>query len=99
MQITCKLNNPHTVAIYDYGRTPEGVFYYAMEFLEGIDLQVLVEKYGPQPEGRVISILQQICGFQQEQPAQNITSADRLKRIYHAAFQCNCQRHRRLIGF
>lgn len=62
VQITCKLNHPNTVAIYDYGRTPEGVFYYAMEFLDGINLQDLVEKYGPQPEGRVIRILQQICG-------------------------------------
>ena len=57
VQITCKLNNPNTVAIYDYGRTPEGVFYYAMEYLDGIDLQALVERYGPQPEGRVIRIL------------------------------------------
>ena len=32
------------MAIYDYGRTPEGVFYYAMEFLDGIDLQSLVDK-------------------------------------------------------
>lgn len=61
VQITCKLNNPNTVAIYDYGRTPEGVFYYAMEYLDGIDLQALVEKYGPQPEGRVIRILKQMC--------------------------------------
>src|SRR5262245_29174673 len=61
VQITCKLNNPHTVAIYDYGRTPEGVFYYAMEFLDGIDLQVLVDRYGPQPEGRVIRILKAVC--------------------------------------
>jgi hypothetical protein len=62
VQITCKLNNPHTVAIYDYGRTPEGVFYYAMEYLDGIDLQALVDRYGPQPEGRVVDILKQICG-------------------------------------
>ncbi len=62
VQLTCQLNNPNTVAIYDYGRTPEGVFYYAMEFLDGIDVQALVEKYGPQPEPRVIRILTQICG-------------------------------------
>jgi len=62
VQITCRLNHPNTVAIYDFGRTPEGVFYYAMEYLDGIDLQQLVERYGPQPEGRVIRILQQMCG-------------------------------------
>lgn len=61
VQITCQLNNPHTVAIYDYGRTPEGVFYYAMEFLDGINLESLVEKYGAQSDGRVINILKQIC--------------------------------------
>lgn len=62
VQITCQLNHPNTIAIYDYGRTPEGLFYYAMEFLDGINLQTLVEKYGPQPEGRVIHILSRVCG-------------------------------------
>lgn len=61
VQITCNLNNPHTIAIYDYGRTPEGVFYYAMEYLDGINLQELVDKFGPQPEGRVAKILDQLC--------------------------------------
>jgi len=61
VQITCNLNNPHTIAIYDYGRTPEGVFYYAMEYLDGINLQDLVDKFGPLPEGRVAKILDQLC--------------------------------------
>ena len=62
VQITCQLNHPNTIAIYDYGRTPEGVFYYAMEFLDGIDLEALCQKGGPQPEARVIHLLLQICG-------------------------------------
>jgi len=61
VQITCNLNNPHTIAIYDYGRTPEGVFYYAMEYLDGINLQDLVDRFGPLSDGRVAKILDQLC--------------------------------------
>ncbi len=61
VQITCNLNNPHTIAIYDYGRTPEGVFYYAMEYLDGINLQELVDRFGPLTDGRVAKILDQLC--------------------------------------
>ena len=76
VQITCKLNNPHTVAIYDYGRTPEGVFYYAMEYLDGVNLQTLVDEYGPQPEGRVVSILRQICASLYEAHSSGLVHRD-----------------------
>jgi serine/threonine protein kinase len=62
VRLTSSLNHPNTIAIYDYGRTPEGIFYYAMEYLEGINLEELVRRFGPQPENRVVYLMQQICG-------------------------------------
>ena len=62
VQLTSGLTHPNTVAIFDYGRTPEGIFYYAMEYLEGLNLDDLVKRFGRLPEARLVYILRQICG-------------------------------------
>jgi eukaryotic-like serine/threonine-protein kinase len=56
---TSRLTHPNTVAIFDYGRTPDGVFYYAMEYLPGVTLSRLIDEEGALPEGRVLHILKQ----------------------------------------
>jgi hypothetical protein len=61
VQLTSQLTHPNTIAIYDYGRTPEGIFYYAMEHLPGLPLDRVILDDGPQPEARAVHLLKQIC--------------------------------------
>ena len=58
---TAALRSPHTVELYDFGLTEDGTFFYAMELLEGYDLQTLVELHGPLPPARVVHLLRQVC--------------------------------------
>jgi eukaryotic-like serine/threonine-protein kinase len=61
VQLTCRLTHPNTIQVYDYGHTPDGIFYYAMEYLDGLNLHELVHRYGAQPEARVAHILKHVC--------------------------------------
>lgn len=61
VRLTASLTHPNTIIIYDYGETPEGIFYYAMEYLQGVNLCDLIRHSGPCPAARVLHILEQIC--------------------------------------
>jgi Protein kinase domain len=61
VQLTATLTHPNTVVIYDYGRTDDGTFYYAMELLDGADLGVLVSLTGPMVVGRVVHVVMQVA--------------------------------------
>jgi|GEM_PF-230842 len=58
---TANLGCQHTVTLYDFGVAENGAFYYVMELLHGTDLERAVERFGPMPAGRVVSLLMQAC--------------------------------------
>ncbi len=62
VQLTARLTHPNTITIFDYGRTHDGVLYYAMELLDGANLQRIIAVDGAQPAGRVVRILGMVCG-------------------------------------
>lgn len=61
VQATAGLTHPNTIEIYDYGHTEEGTFYYVMEFLPGLNLQEIVERFGALQPQRVVYLLRQVC--------------------------------------
>jgi tRNA A-37 threonylcarbamoyl transferase component Bud32 len=60
-EAAASLRSPHTIQLYDFGVTADGQFYLVMELLDGIDLESLVRRFGPQPARRVIHFLRQAC--------------------------------------
>jgi hypothetical protein len=75
-QITASLHSPHTVQLYDFGRTDDGTIYYVMELLGGVDLERLVGRFGPQPAERVIHLLGQACHSLHEAHRAGLTHRD-----------------------
>ncbi len=73
---TSLLTHPNTVRIFDFGLTADGRFYYAMELLDGADLERLVEVTGPLPASRVIHVLTQACGALGEAHATGLVHCD-----------------------
>jgi eukaryotic-like serine/threonine-protein kinase len=73
---TGRLRHPNTVAIYDYGRTPDGIFYYAMEYLDGLDIGQLIEREGPLSPGRVVFLLAQVLASLDEAHSMGLVHRD-----------------------
>jgi serine/threonine-protein kinase len=76
VRATASLTHPNTVQVFDYGHTPDGTFYYVMEYLPGITLDQLVKRYGPLPPARAVHILRQLCGTLSEAHAIGLIHRD-----------------------
>ena len=55
-----RLNHPNSVAVIDFGKTPDGQLYLVMEFLRGRDLARIAYEEGPLPIRRIIDVLRQV---------------------------------------
>jgi serine/threonine-protein kinase len=62
VQLASSLTHPNTVEIYDYGRTDDGIFYFAMEYLPGLTLDGLVKRHGPLDTPRMLYLFRQMLG-------------------------------------
>jgi serine/threonine-protein kinase len=54
-----RINHPNVCAIYDFGETPDGLIFLAMEFIEGGSLGDVLEREGSLPLQRAADILAQ----------------------------------------
>jgi tRNA A-37 threonylcarbamoyl transferase component Bud32 len=75
-RLAASLGNPHTVTIYDYGRSEEGESFCVMELLTGLTLQEVVARSGHQPVGRVLFIISQVCDALVEAHSMNLLHRD-----------------------
>jgi len=55
------LQSPHTIRVFDFGASDDGVWFMAMEHLEGVDLGSLVDELGPLPVARALQFARQAC--------------------------------------
>jgi|HubBroStandDraft_2_1064218.scaffolds.fasta_scaffold02120_2 predicted Ser/Thr protein kinase len=58
-QALAQLNHPNIVQVYDFGRTEE-FFYFVMEYVDGVNLRVLIREHKLEPE-QALKIVPQIC--------------------------------------
>jgi serine/threonine-protein kinase len=76
VQLASSLSHPNTVEIFDYGRTRDGLFYYAMEYLDGMTVAELLQRQSPLPVARAVHILRQVCAALAEAHARDIVHRD-----------------------
>jgi serine/threonine-protein kinase len=76
IQATAALVHPNIVRIHDWGVTDDGVWYYAMDLLEGTDLGSLVKRFGTLPPALVVHLGTQAAHALAEAHARGVIHRD-----------------------
>ena len=71
-----RLSHPNTVRILDHGVTEEGIWFYAMELLHGMDLATLLQQQGALPPARALALMRQVCDALAEAHANGVIHRD-----------------------
>src|SRR3954468_4557813 len=75
-EAAASLRSPHTISLYDFGVAQDGTFFLVMELLDGLDLETLIERFGPVPPERAIYLLQQACASLAEAHSRGLVHRD-----------------------
>jgi len=75
-QASASLRSPHTINLYDFGVASDGTFFLVMEMLEGLDLETLVARFGPQPADRTVHLINQACESLEEAHTRGLIHRD-----------------------
>jgi serine/threonine-protein kinase len=70
------LRSPHTIDLYDFGISSDGTFFFVMELLDGLDLENLVQRFGPLDPARVVFLLRQVCESLEEAHTRGLIHRD-----------------------
>ncbi|MGQ0653458.1 MAG: serine/threonine protein kinase [Betaproteobacteria bacterium] len=76
VQLASRLAHPNTVEIFDYGRTRDGLFYYAMEYLDGLTVGEIIAREKFLPVARTLHVLRQVCAALAEAHALGLVHRD-----------------------
>ena len=71
-----ELAHPNTITLHDYGQTPDGLTYIAMEYLEGLNLEEELEKCHTMDPDRVRHISSQVLKSLAEAHSRGIVHRD-----------------------
>jgi serine/threonine protein kinase len=75
-EAAASLRSPHTISLYDFGVSRDGTFFLVMEMLDGLDLETLVERFGPLPPERAVHLLRQACESLEEAHSRGLIHRD-----------------------
>jgi eukaryotic-like serine/threonine-protein kinase len=100
VRATAELRHPNTIRIFDFGVTPDGLCYYAMELLEGCDVADLIDRDGPLHPARARRLIRQAAQALAEAHHRGIVHRDvKPENLFVARFPSDPREYVKVLDF